>query len=407
MVCFATVGIGAFSLTAAQEMSIGEERWSRIFEQCDSNGDGKLSVPELEKQGRRGNWILRADQDGDKLASWEEARSFLRGNLGAFKKGGAGQESVTVTEDLKGNASVTPKSIQAAANYSREQGGYSFLLMLDGRVVYEQYEKGRIQEDAHRLASGTKSFSGVILAAAVQDGLIAADELVAKTLTEWREDEKLSQITIRELLNLTSGIDPGRVGKVPSYRESVANEAVSAAGEKFRYGPNAFQVFGEVMRRKLEASSIISDPDPLAYLQGRVLKPIGMEVDSWRRDEDGMPHLPSGAFLTARNWARFGEFLRQGGAWEGKQLVDAATLKQCLEGSRANPVYGLTFWLLKAGRNENSSWGTGGYMAAGAGKQRLFVLPEKNAVVVRQGESTRFENERFLGLLFDVVGKDE
>ncbi len=47
---------------------------------------------------------------------------------------------------------------KAAAAYSAEHGGFSFLLMVRGEVIYEQYEGGRKPADPHRFASGTKSF---------------------------------------------------------------------------------------------------------------------------------------------------------------------------------------------------------------------------------------------------------
>src|SRR5207249_4935391 len=81
----------------------------------------------------------------------------------------------------------------------------------------------------HRLASGTKSFSGAMLAAAVEDGLLKLDEKVADTITEWKNDQRKSQITIRHLLSLTSGIFGGSTREFsPSYAR-----AVIIAGAKF------------------------------------------------------------------------------------------------------------------------------------------------------------------------------
>ncbi len=55
--------------------------------------------------------------------------------------------------------------------------------------------------------------------------------------------------------------------------------------------------------------------------------------------------MPSGAFLAARQWAKFGELLRQGGRWESEQIIRADLLQELLTGSKANPRYGMTFWL--------------------------------------------------------------
>lgn len=382
-----------------------EPGWRRLFDRADRDGDGKVTREELNGVGRRSEWIARADRDGDGKATWEETRAFfesLRGNASEANEEG---EVLVLAREFPAESPVTLRGARAAAAYSAEQGGLSFLLMVRGEVVYEQYENGRKPEDAHRLASGTKSFSGAMLAAAAQDGLLASDEKVAATITEWKDDPALSKITLRQLLSLTSGIAPGTVGKISSYREAIAASVVSAPEKAFRYGPNAFQIFGEVMRRKLVAAPSLGVGDPLSYLEARIFEPIGMATASWRKDENGMPHLPSGAFLTARDWAKYGEFLRRKGEWKGTQLVDRAVLEECLVGSQPNPLYGLTFWLLDDGRKNAPSWEEGAFMAAGAGKQRLLVIPAKEVVVVRQGESRRFENGEFLGRLFSTGRK--
>ncbi len=80
--------------------------------------------------------------------------------------------------------------------------------------------------------------------------------------------------------------------------------------------------------------------------------------------------------------------------------------------------YGLTWWLNKRGtvpsneRNtdafgENGQFFPGGptdaVMAAGAAKQRLYVIPSLDLVVIRQGRMSRFGDAEFLSRL--VYGK--
>ena len=379
----------------------GQERPAGIqaqFAEADKNGDGELTSEEWAATGRRGGWIATADEDGNGTASLAEVISFLK-KRGEPSK--SDSKPVVIVGELAEDSPVTLAGIRKAAQYSSGQNGHTFLVMVRGKVVFERYENGWSMDRPHRLASGTKSFSAAILAAAVKDKLIASvEEPVSTILTEWKSEDRLSDISYRDLLSLTSGIDPGKVGNVPSYSEVAKIESVSDAGEKFRYGPTAFQVFGEAIRRKLVAREDLEFSDPLAYLQNRVFEPIGLEHGIWRQDKEGMPNLPSGAFLTAREWVKYGEFLRNGGACGGKQLVDAATLQEAQKGSEANAGYGLTLWLLDKDGKAAATWKKNAYMAAGAGKQRLFVLPEAGVVVVRHGESKRFDNEVFLKALF-------
>jgi dienelactone hydrolase len=123
--------------------------------------------------------------------------------------------------------------------------------------------------------------------------------------------------------------------------------------------------------------------------------------------------------MTARDWARFGEFMRLGGVWEGKQLIRDDLLAECQQGTKQNPAYGLTWWLRKPvpeaivqrvpilqrdmGDIVKSDWLPDDlFMAAGAGKQRLYVISSQQLVIVRQGSlsaSRSFSDAEFLARL--------
>lgn len=311
-----------------------------------------------------------------------------------------------------------PNYHKLAAEYSANNRGISLLVMVGGQTVLEDYPNGGSPTRAHELASGTKSFSGIMAIAAQQDGLLSLNEPLAETLTEWKSDPLRSQITLRQLLNLSSGIPGGAVARPPTYSAAIQTRAETTPGTRFSYGPIPFQIFGEVMRRKLRG-------DPLEYLERRIFQPIGLEYRNWRRGADGNPHLPSGAFLTARNWATFGELVRQGGLGQGQRIVDAALLDKCFEPSQVNPIYGLTWWLGRpispaqraaigrTGRDIEALATTPGLpddlaVAAGAGDQRLYISRKLRLVVVRQaegivdtllGRGTNFSDASFLRLL--------
>jgi CubicO group peptidase (beta-lactamase class C family) len=234
------------------------------------------------------------------------------------------------------------ESMRKAAEYSAARKGISMLVMVDGEIVFEDYPNGGSPARASELASGTKSFSGAMAVAAAQDGLLKLDERVSRTITEWQRDPRKSKITIRQLLSLTSGVESSvRAGRVPTYAGAITEPAVAAPGARFAYGAEPFQIFGELMLRKLASRG----EDPLDYLKRRIFEPIGLETGRWRRGADGNPHLPSGASLTARDWAKFGELVRRGGVWEGRRILDKTLLDQCFQGTPANAAYGLTWWL--------------------------------------------------------------
>lgn len=315
------------------------------------------------------------------------------------------------------SATAGPKE---ACDYSARLQGVTCVVMIEGKIVHEQYRQPGDEAERWRLASGTKSFSGVAAAAAVQDKLLALDERVSDTLAEWRSDGR-KDITIRQLLSLTSGIDtpaPGK-GRRNSPDDAVNQGLAHKPGTRYAYGQAPFQIFAAVMARKLNGESYET------YFQRRVLNRLGvtLEFKSPGLRRNSSADWGGGGAMNARDWARFGEFVRQGGRWGGQQWVDAAVLAENFIGSSVHAGYGLTWWLKPPkgeavplqGTTENATdFYKGGadalpvtqvWMAAGAGKQRMVILPERNMVAVRQtsrlllGERSAFSDVEFLRLL--------
>jgi len=341
-------------------------------------------------------------------------QTFVVATIAAFGISSLCAQSIPAIDNLK-----------AAAEYSHSQNGTGVLVMVRGEIVFEDYALGWKADKPHYLASGTKSFCGVIAACAVHDGLLTLDEKVAETLTEWRDDQRKSQITIRQLLSLSSGIEGGDNGTVPSYKRAVSMaNATADAGKKFSYGPIPFQCFGELMRRKLKPKGESVEE----YLHRRVLDPIGMKVGLWRKDADGNINLPAGAFLTPREWVKFGELVRLGGKWNETEIVPAALLAECFKQSTAQPAYGMTWWLLGDGDESSTEAANGRGLAPktkrlvearrkfifqppadtvaamGKGKNRCYVIPSREMVVIRMGDSEgrEFSDNKFLAKLLET-----
>ncbi|MBI5395939.1 MAG: serine hydrolase [Verrucomicrobia bacterium] len=313
-------------------------------------------------------------------------------------------------------AAPNAAALETARRYSEANGGQAMAVMLDGKIIFEGYGNGGGAERRLTLASGTKSFAGVLAVAAVEDGFIKLNDKASESLTEWKADPLKSQISYRHLLTLTSGLTPGERGeggRNPAWKEVIAKPMSGKPGGQFEYGAYHVNAFGEALQRRLGKETFEQ------YLVRRVLKPLGVTLE-WRiRCPDGNPQLGGGAAMTARDWAQFGEFMRLGGLWKGKQIVRKDLLTECVHGTKQNPAYGLTWWLKKTvpdsiirqvpilqrdmGDIVKSDWLPEDlFMAAGAGKQRLYVIPLLKLVIVRQGDlraSRSFSDAEFLNRL--------
>jgi CubicO group peptidase (beta-lactamase class C family) len=385
------------------------------FKQWDKNGDGKLSAAEFP-----GAQFKQMDKDGDGFVTADEVRTFFAGRRTRTQP--ASEQATPTAPPTSGELKAVGKSaldaaaLDSARRYSEASGGQAMVVMLDGKIVFEGYGNGGSKDRTQTLASGTKSFVGVAAAAAVEDGVITLDAPVCESLTEWKDDPLKSRITYRQLLTLTSGLTPGERGeggRNPAWKEVIAKPMSGKPSAQFEYGAYHLNAFGEALQRRLKGETFEQ------YLVRRVLKPLGITLE-WRiRCPDGHPQLGGGGAMTARDWARFGEFMRLGGQWEGKQLIRKELLADCLRGTKQNPAYGLTWWLREPvpdaiirqvpilqrdmGDIVKSDWLPDDlFMAAGAGKQRLYVIPSQKLVVVRQGDlraSRSFSDAEFLDRL--------
>jgi CubicO group peptidase (beta-lactamase class C family) len=257
------------------------------------------------------------------------------------------------------------------------------------------------------------------------------DTNVSEIITEWRDlpiHGAKRLITLQHLLELTSGLshDVDQIQGQNARAFDIFAYAVDSLrlnwlpGSRFQYGPSHYYAFGVFLQRTLVRAG--RNADPLEYLQSRVLDPIGVQVASWVHDRAGNPHIPNGAYLTARNWIRFGQFLLQKGQWEGASVVSSSYMDAMRQSGGVNSGHGRFLWL-----NTPGGYGvfegmkappesSGGFIyydgypdlfaALGAGKNRMYMIPQLDMVVLRmtEEENDQFVDHEFLKALLKPAG---
>jgi len=329
----------------------------------------------------------------------------------------------TVIAEERIAAPPTSAAIKLASDYSMGHNGQTLIVMFDGKVVAEEYADGGAADRPQMLASGSKSFVSIAAAAAVEDGIIKLEDPVCESLIEWKGDQQKSQITYRHLLTLTSGLkasDRVFVRTQPAWKDTAAGPMTGKPGAQFQYGANQLNVFALALQQKLGTETFE------AYLKRRVLDPLGIKVEWRMRCADGNPQVGGGGFITSRDWATFGEFVRLEGLWQGKKIIAPEHVAECFKGTTANPAYGQTWWLkeevtpelIRANMILRSEWANVAnsdelpndlVAACGAGKQRLYIIPSEKLVVVRQGgfAARGFSDVEFLTGLLGVKSQPD
>ena len=350
----------------------------------------------------------------DKLTSRRQMLAWLGfGGAGFIMPAEAGKPKLQI---------IKPSALTNAARYSAEHRGHALLIRQHGRIIHESYADGAKRGEARRIFSGTKSFWGLAAMAAVEDGLLALDEKVADTISEWQDDERKAKVTVEQLLDFTGGLERGlkihEDGLKDRNQMAIKRPMVATPGKAFIYGPSQLQVFHELLKRKLAKQK--QKDSPTRYLEKRILKPLRLGSQRYIPDAAGNPLLAAGFLMTVSQWAKLGELLLR----EGAPVLKPASFHALIEGSSANAAYSFGFWNNHAAGKDDpreidsedhleNDWNKQVWKRAclckdaptdliacfGSGYQRLYAIPSKQLVIVRQGQNAKFSDGDFLRAL--------
>ncbi|MBX7494562.1 beta-lactamase family protein [Qipengyuania sp. 6B39] len=295
-----------------------------------------------------------------------------------------------------------------------------------GQIAAERYAEGYGPETRFVSWSMAKTVTCVMIGMLVADGQLRLD--APAPVPRWqRPGDPRAEITLRQLLQMRSGLEHTEAGDPPyesgevrmlflDGRDDMADYATAQPleaepGSKFEYSSNTTVILADIAARALTESrnpdvrrKAVSD-----YLQARLFGPLGMSSAVPEFDRSGTLIGGSLIHATARDWAKFGEMLRNKGSVKGEQLVPRAWVEEMLKPSPRSPHYGLQTWLnrplpdgeehpLFPDRAPHSAFAAIGHMG-----QYVFVSPSQQLTVVRLGHSNAEERKAMLQQLADVI----
>ncbi|MEP1420896.1 MAG: serine hydrolase [Erythrobacter sp.] len=302
------------------------------------------------------------------------------------------------------------------------------VLMADGKIAAERYADGYDSETRHISWSMAKTVTAVLVGMLVADGLL--NEEAPAPIPAWqRSGDPRADVTLEHLLQMRSGLRHTEAGDPPyessevrmlflDGRDDMAKWAKEQPledepGARFEYSSNTTVILADIA-----ASALTDSDDPDArrtavadYLEERLFGPLGMT--SMVPEYDASGTLIGGSLMhaSARDYAKFGEFLRAGGqAPSGEQLVPSGWVAKMLKPSPASQHYGYQIWLnrpnpklesphpLFPDRAPANLFSLIGHMG-----QYVLVSPDQKLTLVRLGHSNREERPPMLNEVADVL----
>lgn len=299
------------------------------------------------------------------------------------------------------------------------------IVMRDGRIVAERYAPGYHENTRFVSWSMAKTITGVMTGMLVSDGRLRLDE--SAPVPEWeRPGDPRGEITLRQLLQMRSGLRHVEAGDPPyrsdevrmlflDGRDDMAKYAESQPlqfepGRKWVYSSNTSVILADLAARVLSPEQ---NPESRRhavadYLRTRLFAPVGMK--SMVPEFDAAGTLIGGSLIhgTARDWAKFGEFLRNKGAVGGSQLVPRQWIDFMTTPSPREKQYGAQIWLNRAATSGTPSLfpdrGPADLFACeGHLGQFVLVSPSRKLVVVRLGMTAEDHMDPLVSRLADVV----
>ncbi|WP_192243202.1 serine hydrolase domain-containing protein [Mesorhizobium silamurunense] len=275
-------------------------------------------------------------------------------------------------------------------------GVRAIVVVKNGRIVAERYGDGFSAKTPLLGWSMTKTVNAAIVGTLMKDGKMALDNKAL--FAPWKADGRAA-ISLADMMAMSSGLefneDYGDVADVTRmlYLEAdmagfgEAKPLTGEVGKVFSYSSGT-----AVMLSRLWQDAVGDKAKALAWPRTALFEPLGMHSAVLETDEQGTFVGSSYLYATAHDWARFGQFLLQGGVWNSAQILPTGFVDWMRQPAPASKVYGKgQVWIEGPGDEESPGAGAAAglpkdtYWMEGHDGQTVAIVPSEQLVVVRLG----------------------
>ncbi len=271
-------------------------------------------------------------------------------------------------------------------------GMRAVVVVRDGHIVGETYGPGFNSDTPLIGWSMSKTVSAILLGRVMGEGKIGFDD--AGLFPEWAGDGR-KDVRIRDLLSMASGLafneEYGDVTDVTQMLYLEPDMAGFAAKQPLVKPPGtafSYSTGTGMMLSRLWMSRLADEATALAYPRQALFDPLGMTSAVFEADEHGTLAGGSYVYASGRDWARVGQFLLQGGVWNGQSLLpDGFVQMMSMPNGFPGGYSKLQTWLEGPSETDAKTYGLprDTFWLEGHDGQSVAVIPSAKLVVVRLG----------------------
>lgn len=304
--------------------------------------------------------------------------SNLHADVAVFPK----QEWESKTPDSVG---IESEKVEYLFNLAfQDQATQSAVLIKNGYIIKERYSESFDQESYGTSWSMAKSFYAALIGISIDRGEINSLDDKVSNYVDYYNDER-SEITIRQILNMTSGLDfPKNEHESMFFRHDQIAYVKDVGVEKlpeqvFEYNNVNSMIVGEILKNATGVSAEI-------LLEDRIFKPIGIDKFTLWKDGSGNPMTYCCIDMSARDYSRFGLLFSRKGKWHNEQIISENYVNETF-----TPYWGQTpNWWTDENRGYSLHWWISKYdddakifNASGKFGQYIFVDHENDIIFTR------------------------
>lgn len=291
-----------------------------------------------------------------------------------------------------------------------------------GRIVYERYFGALGPDDQHIAMSVTKSFVGTLAEILIAEGRLDPARTVASYVPEL-VTSGFGDATVRQVMDMRTALKYSEDYTGIATQLSDVTKMMLSAGwapaPKDYVGPDGLYAYAMGIAKGGEHGGdfVYATPNTIALtwvvervtgmslarqIEARFWSTMGMEQDaSLALDRLGTAFGGGGLSASLRDLARFGEMIRLGGRWNGKQIVPASAVAAIVKGGDAAAFVAANYPGLPGGNYGSQWWHRAGsqVLALGIHGQGIYIDAKAELVIARYASNPVASN-RGLAPLF-------
>lgn len=284
------------------------------------------------------------------------------------------------------NYNIVPAT-EALKTLHQEHGTVAFMIIKNDSIWHEQYFDGFGKNSKTNSFSVVKTIVAASLAKAIEEGYVESFDQKAKDFLPWLTGPYANDMSVGNLATMSSGLEWKEdydnlltitprtyiTDDITAVMQTIP--IVDEPGKKFVYQSGSTQLLSLVLQA--------ATGETISELVRRYFwNPLGAQADAnWRLDsaEKGVEKSYCCFNSNARDFARFAALFKNGGVWNGEQLIDPNYVQKSITPQFENGEdYGYGWWL-------GTHMGKRYYSMRGHNGQYVIVFPEDNVIVVRLG----------------------